>query len=250
MVLKTLSGDSSLRAGAMHGGYRLFPSSRKSSADESLIKISIITVCWNSESTIEKCIQSVINQSYKNIEYIIIDGKSDDSTVDIIKEYSPYIEYYISEPDSGLYDAMNKGIELASGEYILLLNSDDWYTEDCVQTLLDEKLKSEAELVSALANYIDENEEFQFTTGEDLLDETTHIRNPLRHETMLVSKELYNKFGPYDEKYRVIADFHFILKLYQAKVSHHLVKKPLMYFRSTGVSSTDMDNCLLIGRLF
>lgn len=101
--------------------------------------VTVITVCLNSSKTIEQCIESVLQQTYENIEYIIIDGGSTDDTLNILGNYSNSIDYYISEPDRGLYHAMNKGLELASGEYILFLNSDDWYEQDCIQTLVTAK---------------------------------------------------------------------------------------------------------------
>jgi glycosyltransferase involved in cell wall biosynthesis len=88
--------------------------------------ISIITIVYNGITTLEQTILSVINQTYKNSEYIIIDGGSTDSTVDIIKKYEKHFAYWLSEPDKGIYNAMNKGIKLSSGKYIALLNSDDW----------------------------------------------------------------------------------------------------------------------------
>ncbi len=195
----------------------------------------------NSASTIEKCINSVLSQAYNNIEYIVVDGWSKDGTLKIIKKFKKRIDYFVSEPDSGLYCAMNKGLSLANGDYILLLNSDDWYTENCVQTLIDTQKEKQVDIVSALADYVDGNESHQFTTQPIPLDKTTHIRNPLRHETMLVPAWVYNKFGPYDESYRVIADFHFIIKLHEAGIKHYTLDKPLMGFRNTGVSSTDMS---------
>ncbi len=93
------------------------------------MKISIITVCFNSSKTIEKTFQSILNQTYTNIEHIVIDGGSSDSTVDIIKKYKKSIARFVSEPDKGLYDAMNKGIKLASGDIVGILNSDDIYTD-------------------------------------------------------------------------------------------------------------------------
>ena len=94
---------------------------------EEAMKVSIITVCYNSAKTIEHTIKSVAGQDYGNIEYIIIDGGSTDGTLDIIDRYKDKISVLVSEPDEGIYDAMNKGISIASGELIGMINSDDWY---------------------------------------------------------------------------------------------------------------------------
>lgn len=96
------------------------------------MKITVITVCFNSVVTIEKAIKSVINQDYLDKEYIIVDGGSTDGTLDIIRKYEKYITRWISEPDNGIFDAMNKGIEMASGDVIAFLNSDDWYMDSAL----------------------------------------------------------------------------------------------------------------------
>lgn len=93
-------------------------------------KISVITVCYNCVSVIEQTIKSVLEQTYPNIEYIIIDGGSMDGTVDIIKKYSDTVTYWISEPDNGIYDAMNKGIDMATGDYLNFMNAGDTFFED------------------------------------------------------------------------------------------------------------------------
>lgn len=100
------------------------------------MKVSIVTVCLNSRDTIEQAICSVLSQSYENIEYIIVDGGSNDETLEIIEKYRDSIKKVISEPDNGLYDAMNKGIGLASGELIGFLNSDDWYETNAIEMMV------------------------------------------------------------------------------------------------------------------
>lgn len=91
------------------------------------VKISVITVCYNAVDTLEKTIQSVLEQTYHNIEYIIIDGGSTDGTVEIIHRYVDYLAYWVSEPDRGIYDAMNKGIERATGEWVNFMNAGDYF---------------------------------------------------------------------------------------------------------------------------
>lgn len=212
----------------------------KRSISPNLPLVSVVTACLNSAKTIGQCLNSVFSQSYQNIEYIVIDGGSDDGTVGILEKNQNKIDYFVSEPDSGLYSAMNKGLSLASGDFIIILNSDDWYEDNCVEVLVGEVLKKEVDFVSGLANYVDKNNKRLFTTPVIPFDESTLIRNPLRHETMLVPAWVYNKFGPYDEQYPIIADFHFIIKLYHAGLVHETVPLALINFKNTGVSSTDM----------
>ena len=115
--------------------------------------ISVITVSYNAVTTIEQTILSVINQTYSNIEYIIIDGGSTDGTVDIIRKYADRIAYWVSEPDKGIYDAMNKGTKKANGEYIAFLNSDDWYELDAV-SIIAQFADGKNDLYQVLLSYI------------------------------------------------------------------------------------------------
>lgn len=220
------------------GGRRLSGTLRENQNNAPLV--SIITVCRNSGATIEQTIRSVLDQNYENIEHIVIDGASTDATLEILSRYAHHLEYYVSEPDKGLYFAMNKGLQLARGEYILILNSDDWYAPTCVDTLIKAKQKFKVDFVSGLANYVDQNGELIRLQESVPFDAGIYFRMPLRHETMLISSHLYNKFGPYDTRYFVNADRALTTKMYEAGVSHFEVKKPLMFFRDTGVSSTDM----------
>ncbi len=219
------------------GGRRLQGSVRKSSPDAPLV--TIVTVCWNSAQTIEQTIRSVREQTYGNIEYIIVDGASSDTTLDIIRKYEADIDYYVSEPDDGLYYAMNKGLELAQGDYILFLNSDDWYTPDAVKALVDARGYSGCDFVSALAQLIDGNGAPTQPLRSMPFDSSQYLRMSVRHETMLISSDLYNRLGPYDTEYRIIADLEFTRRLFKAGATHYELARPLLNFRTTGVSSTD-----------
>ena len=117
------------------------------------MKITVITVCYNSEKTIEKTIKSVINQDHVDKEYIIIDGASTDSTLDIIKKYENYITKWVSEPDHGIFDAMNKGISLATGDIIAFLNSDDWYMDGALSAVHHEFISKKCDCVCC-DNYV------------------------------------------------------------------------------------------------
>lgn len=221
------------------GGLRLANKFKRSLPDAPLV--SVVTVCLNSLKTIGQCIQSILKQTYENIEYIVIDGVSKDGTVDFIKSYEEAIDYFVSEPDRGLYHAMNKGLELATGDYILILNSDDWYAEDCIESLVQAKVQGKADFVSALANYVDSSGKHLYVTRSIPYDAGLLLRNPLRHSTMLVSSAIYNNVGLYDEEYKIIADFHLIAIIFNKRYSHYLLQKPLVFFRNTGVSSTNMN---------
>lgn len=221
------------------GGRRLKGVSRKSTPQEPLV--TIITVCWNSAKTIEQAMLSVFAQTYANIEYVIVDGASSDATVDIIRKHEDKVDYFVSEPDKGLYYAMNKGVELASGEFIVMLNSDDWYMPDCIESLLAARQETKADFVSGLANYVDGDGKLLRQQPSFSFDGNVMFMMPLRHETMLVPAAVYNAVGPYDTSYRVIADRVFTTMVYEAGYSHHEIPRPLMCFRDTGVSSVNLD---------
>ena len=122
------------------------------------MKITVITVCFNSEKTIERTIQSVTSQSWKNKEHIIIDGKSTDNTLMIIQQYRSNIEFLISEKDSGIYEAMNKGLALATGDIICFLNSDDYYpSKDVISNIVKNITLSKADAVYSNLNYVHSN---------------------------------------------------------------------------------------------
>lgn len=198
--------------------------------------VTVITVCLNSSKTIEQCIESVLQQTYENIEYIIIDGGSTDDTLNILGNYSNSIDYYISEPDRGLYHAMNKGLELASGEYILFLNSDDWYEQDCIHTLVMAREFSGCDFVGALANYVDEKAKRSHLFRSMPYNSSCLLRMPLRHETLLISSKIYNKVGLYNEQYHIISDRLLVQKLYLGRYTYYEVPRGLLHFRTSGVS--------------
>ena len=121
-------------------------------------KVSIITVVYNGAKTIEQTIQSVLNQTYENIEYIVIDGASNDGTQALVEKYVDNISYYISEKDNGLYYAMNKGIRKATGDIIGIINSDDWYGENAIKDIVDHFRENDVDLVYGQMITISENE--------------------------------------------------------------------------------------------
>jgi len=227
----------------LQGGLRTKNTFKESLPEKPLI--SIITVCLNSEKTIEQCIQSVLQQSYENIEYIIIDGHSSDKTLSIIESYKDAIDYFSSSPDSGLYHAMNKGLELALGDYIIILNSDDWYPVDCIKKLVKAKKFSCTSFVSALAQYVDHTGSNTQILRHMPYDASLQLRMPLRHETMLLSAALYNTIGLYDVSYKIIADLDLTIRLFKAGYTLYELQEPLLFFRNNGISNTNKSALFL-----
>lgn len=218
------------------GGLRLINKYKQSLPNKPLV--TIVTTVLNRALFIEKAMCSVFTQTYDNIEYIIVDAASKDNTLEKIKKYEDCVDYFVSEPDDGLYEGMNKGLSLANGDYILILNSDDWYTIDCVEVLVETILNRKIELVSALAIETDEYGDVIRRIPSIPFRDNIRTRMPLRHETMLISKKLYNDIGYYDPSYKIISDFKLTIKIYDKIKSFCEVNKHLMFFRKIGIASS------------
>ena len=183
----------------------------------SSLKISIITVCRNSEKYISETINSVISQGYKNIEYIIIDAKSSDSTVDIIKQNTQHISFWISEEDKGMYDAINKGLKKATGDYILVLNSDDVLThenviEDAVTEITQERLDYYYGNIVKVKDGKSKNVKLFNVTYSQLLLSTHGTFAP--HPCFFISKKLNANLGGYNLAYKYASDYDYILRAF------------------------------------
>ena len=181
------------------------------------MKITIITVCYNSEACIRNTIQSVIKQDYNNLEYIIIDGGSKDRTLDIIREYQDKIAYWISESDEGVYDAMNKGIELASGEYILFLGSDDVLASKDSISKIAANIDSETdEIICGWVLPVDSCHKFQEECYEHvrISDVLSYINSGhiLPHQAMFVKTSIMKKYK-FDTYYKIAADYNFLMQV-------------------------------------
>ena len=200
--------------------------------------VTIITVCWNSAKTIEQTFRSVRNQTYDNIEYVVVDGGSSDGTVDLLKAHEDLIDYYVSEPDTGLYHAMNKGIELAQGDYILILNSDDWYSDDAVEALVAATVYSGCDFVSAMERHVNAKDQVTGASPVMHFDHSIYLRSSIHHETMLVPRHIYNRVGPYNDKFGIVGDIDLMIRIFEAKYTHYKLQKEIIFFRQTGVSST------------
>ena len=180
-----------------------------------MLKITIVTVCRNSEQYLSETIESVINQTYPNIEYIVIDGASTDATVDIIKRYQSCINIWLSEPDTGMYDAMNKGLARASGDYILILNSDDLLeSNDTISKVVDTIGEERPDyFYGNLIKFIDRKYKKVrlFPVNFMLLLLSKHLTFA-SHPCFFVSAKLNKALGGYDSTYKNASDYDYILR--------------------------------------
>jgi len=180
------------------------------------LKISIITVCYNSASTIEKTIQSVASQRYQNIEYIIVDGNSKDNTIDIIKKHENNITKWISEPDKGLYDAMNKGLALATGDLIGILNSDDtFYSVNVVEEIAE--FHENNNIDASVGNIIQHKEDgkvVRMYSSKFWSPEKLRIGFMPPHPSIFFERKLFSKFGNYDLGFKIGADYELITRFF------------------------------------
>lgn len=217
------------------------------------IKVSIITVTYNSAKYVDDCINSIIRQNYKNIEYIVIDGNSTDGTLDIIKKYSSYITKLVSEEDDGMYDALNKGMQLATGDVVGILNSDD--------------VLAAADVISEIVNCFQQNN-VDSLYGDLVYVDPFDLQKVLRfwkglpydrrrfkygwmpaHPTFYIRRELIEKFGGYESRYFTAADFEFMVRyLFYFKVSSCYLPRLIVKMRMGGASNESLGRRLIANR--
>lgn len=199
-------------------------------------KVTIITVCLNAEKTIERTIKSIINQTYSEIEYIIVDGLSTDRTMDIVYEYQDYIDLIISEKDKGLYYAMNKGIEKSTGDIIGIINADDWYEAHAVETAVNALNKSMADIAVGRINVIDDNNRISEPAKRNLYYIWSGMT--VDHPALFVKKQIYNEYGLFNCSYSIVADYEFVYRLLKIGVSIVYVNRVLATFSLGGLSNS------------
>jgi glycosyltransferase involved in cell wall biosynthesis len=202
------------------------------------ILFSIITVVYNGEKHLQQTIDSVYNQTYKNIEYIIIDGGSTDSTLDIIENNKSKIDKWISEPDDGLYDAMNKGVALASGDLVGTINSDDWYESNALELVLNAFLKHPSKkLFHADKRCIELNGDTHIKKAKKSVFLLKYHAMLYNHPTMFIHKDIY-KTVKYNTQLKSLSDYQLTLEVYlkQPEVFYYL-PEVISNFRLGGISA-------------
>lgn len=209
-------------------------------------RISIITGVYNAEETIEQTITSVLNQDYDNLEYIIVDGLSTDNTLNIIKKYKYNGRLrFISEADSGLYDALNKGVELATGDYIEILGADDCFTSNRIISAVVNELHSGTDIFSGLEYAVEEETNYQCLIGDNHFarNKDDYKGGMIGHAAMFVKRDLLLKYK-FDTTYRIAADYKFFLQCYYDNdIKFQFSDLYVAFFSLSGMSSTNILKC-------
>lgn len=212
------------------------------------MKISIITVCLNNQDTIEDTIRSVKSQTHQDVEYIVIDGGSQDQTLSVVGRYRQAIDQMVTEPDKGIYDAMNKGIALATGEVIGILNADDLYADDRVLTLVAQAFEDErvdacyGDLLYVSPTDTDQIRRY-WKTGPVPTEMTAGWMPP--HPSFFVRKRLYANHGGYRTDMTFSADYEFMLKvLFKHRAQCVYLPKVLVKMRTGGASNRSWTNII------
>jgi len=201
--------------------------------------LSIVTVVFNGATHLDQAIRSVIDQTYPNIEYLIIDGGSSDGTLDIIKSNEARIDYWVSEPDKGIYDALNKGLTRVKGDLIGLLSADDYYEPDVLRLVANAFADAAAPGIYFGNSYI---------LQEDLgLRYLSIARLQLwrgmtfKHQAMFIDRQIHQRIGLYNISYRIAGDYEFVLRAMKNQVPFYYIDHALVNYRNTGVSG--MNPC-------
>lgn len=212
--------------------------------------ISIITACFNAEKSIEQTILSVINQTYANIEYIVVDGASNDGTMEIVRKYEDKIDVIISEPDRGVYDAFNKGAKVAKGDYIFYLNADDYfYASDVIQNISHLiHLNNEPVLLYGGVLSVDEAKGYEWIVNKEIAYEEIMKGMMIPHQAAFLKTAVLLEMALFDTRYKIVSDYDLICKVYK-KYNHLVCYCPILVsvFRSDGISS-QFSNIEKIGK--
>ena len=212
--------------------------------------ISIITATYNAAKTLESAIQSVINQTYAHIEYIIVDGGSNDETLSIIDKYRPFIHQFISEPDKGIYDALNKGIEMASGDIIGVLHADDLLDDDTtIETISQVFNNNNMDAIYGDLEYVqfqDPNKVVRYWKSKDFKPSLLKTGWMPPHPTLFIRKNIFDEIGCYRLDFKISADYDFILRFFSnSKFVATYIPMVITRMRVGGTSNKNLKNIVI-----
>lgn len=207
-----------------------------------LPKVSIIFPVKNSQETVEKSLSSLINQTYKNIEIIVIDGLSTDKTCEIIKSFNNYITYFISEPDNGIGDAMNKGLKVVNGELVGILNADDYYLPNAVELMVDNYLSNTDFIYHADCNIFFDDSKYYNSKSSAIVDLKKGML--IQHIATFVPKKFYDKIGSFDSTLKISADWDFLLRCQLNGIKFIKINETIANYSTGGTSTKNIKTLL------
>lgn len=204
------------------------------------LKISVITVVYNGEKTIERAIISVLSQNYDNSEYVIIDGASTDRTVEIVNKYKEHIAYFVSEPDNGIYDAMNKGIAKCLGDVIVFLGCDDYFLPGSFERINNVyKMNPDIKILCCDVVHIDKGQLVPIPRkkGAPSAEDLRYDGNQYPHQGVFARRELFDTYGGFNTEYKLVADYEWLLRIYNSGVPFVWESRAVAAYSLEGVST-------------
>ncbi|MDI3322138.1 glycosyltransferase family 2 protein [Pinibacter soli] len=209
-----------------------------------MTKLSIITINLNNADGLKKTIESIINQTFTNYEYIIIDGNSTDESVSIIKQHSEKINYWVSEPDAGIYNAMNKGVIKATGEYCLFLNSGDYLINSNILDVVFHSKNPNEDFVYGNIMRLNKNgKEYEHKAPEKLTFFTFYFSSSICHQAIFYKRDLFQKYGLYNEDNRIASDWEFnTLVIIKHNCTTRYLNEPISFFEKNNLSANEEMN--------
>ena len=202
-------------------------------------KISIVTITYNSGATLEETILSVIGQDYKNLEYLIIDGGSTDNTLEIVERYRERIDIVVSEPDKGISDAFNKGISRATGEIVVIINSDDILLPGAL-TKIAQAYSPKTDVYSGLMYFWNDKTDEKILYRPDLTFERLKLQYSVVHQGRFIRRDAYERFGGFQVELKYMMDIDLLCRMYQRGARFQLVDAPLALFRMGGATNNSI----------
>lgn len=217
------------------------------------MKITIITATYNSSAHIADCMKSVNDQTYHDIEHIIVDGASKDNTLDIVNGIPNRVGRIISEPDKGIYDAMNKGIQAATGDVIGILNSDDFFTsDDVIQTVVDSFKNNDIDALYGDVHFVSPDnlsKSVRYYSSSVFKPSLFRFGFMPAHPSFYMKKECYDKYGLYALDYKIASDYDLLIRyLYKEKIKYKYIKKDFVTMRTGGVSTENFNSRVTLNK--
>ena len=216
-----------------------------------MVKVSIITVCYNSEKTIRDTIESVVSQNYSDIEYIIVDGGSKDKTLSIVESYHQSITKIISEEDSGMYDAMNKGINISTGNLIGILNSDDIFADENIVSILVKIFsQNQVDIIWGDVVFIDKRNRIRrFYSGSGISPSSFDSGIMTPHPAVFIKKDCYENFGYFNIKYKIASDYDLLFRFLKLNdLKYFYLPKVLVKMKLGGASNSSISSIFKLNK--